>query len=102
MIDVYKIFSPDFGWSPDFDQNKVLELSNNSCVILVFSEVSLNSILPDRNPQWREKTNFRRHSLIMMMMIMMMMIMMMMITMMMMMMMMMIMMMSKFVEHEFL
>ena len=92
MIDVYKIFSPDFGWSPDFDQNKVLELSNNSYIILVFSEVSLNSILPDWNPQWREKTNFRRHSLIMMMMIMMMMMMMMMIMMM----------MSKFVEHEFL
>ena len=91
LMDVYKIFSSDFGWSPDFDQNKVLELSNNSYIILVFSEVSLNSILPDWNPQWREKTNFRRHSLIMMMMIMMMMKMMMIM-----------MMMSKFVEHEFL
>ena len=83
MIDVYKRFSPDFGWSPDFDQNKVLELSNNSYIILVFSEVSLNSILPDWNPQRREKTNFSRLSLMMMMMMMMMM-------------------MSKFVGHKFL
>ena len=45
-MDVYKRFSSDFGWPPDFDQNKVLELSNNSYIILVFSEVSLNSILP--------------------------------------------------------
>ena len=81
MIDVYKRFSPDFGWSPDFDQNKVLELSNNSYIILVFSEVSLNSILPDWNPQRREKTNFSRLSLMMMMMMMMM---------------------SKFVGHKFL
>ena len=88
MIDVYKRFSPNFGWSPDFDQNKVLELSNNSCVILVFSEVSLNSILPDWNPQRREKTNFSRLSLMMMMILMMMMMMMMM--------------MSKFVGHKFL
>ena len=82
MIDVYKRFSPDFGWSPDFDQNKVLELSNNSYIILVFSEVSLNSILPDWNPQRREKRNFTRLSLMMMMMMMMMM--------------------SKFVGHQFL
>ena len=81
MIDVYKTFSPDFGWSPDFDQNMVLELSNNSYIILVFSEVSLNSILPDWNPQRREKTNFSRLSLMMMMMMMMM---------------------SKFVGHKFL
>ena len=89
MIDVYKRFSADFGWSPDFDKNKVLELSNNSYIILVFSEVSLNSILPDWNPQRREKTNFSRLSLMMMMMMMMMMIRMMM-------------MMSKFVGHKFL
>ena len=81
LIDVYKRFSPDFGWSPDFDQNKVLELSNNSYIIVVFSEVSLNSILPDWNPQRREKTNFSRLSLMMMMMMMMM---------------------SKFVGHKFL
>ena len=81
MIDVDKSFSPDFGWSPDFDQNKVLELSNNSYIILVFSEVSLNSILPDWNPQRREKRNFTRLSLMMMMMMMMM---------------------SKFVGHQFL
>ena len=83
MIDVYKRFSPDFGWSPDFDQNKVVELLNNSYITLVFSEVSLNSILPDWNPQRREKTNFSRLSLMMMMM-------------------MMVMMMSKFVGHKFL